>query len=236
MTGFTAASVKLTNTLILFANASRAFRAPDLNELFYSGITGRGFIIANPGLTPESSMNIDGGLKFIERRLFIGLYGFSYEIKEMIERYRIAERTYTYGNIEKGRIQGLELEWEYFPWPGFSIFGNLAGLNGESLKTDAPLNDIPPQRLHLGGRAWIGRLSVEVEGTWKRKKASPGPAEISIPSARYFDFQASYFVGPAFRFYFLVSNIFDESYLARPDPESVEEPGRNFLFGISYAF
>jgi outer membrane receptor protein involved in Fe transport len=236
LTGFTAASIKLTDTLILFANVSRAFRAPDLNELFYSGITGRGFIIANPGLTPESSLNLDGGLKFIERRAFIGLYGFSYEIKDMIERYLVAERTYTYGNIEKGRIRGLELEWEYFPWSGLSLFGNLAVLDGKSLKTNAALNDIPTHRLHLGGRAWLSRLSLEVEGTWQQKKASPGPAEISIPSARYVDVQASYFPGSAFRFYFLVSNIFDESYLARPDPESVEEPGRNFLFGISYAF
>ncbi|MBP1766808.1 MAG: hypothetical protein H6P98_923, partial [Candidatus Aminicenantes bacterium] len=32
------------------------------------------------------------------------------------------------------------------------------------------------------------------------------------------------------------SNIFDESYLARPDPESVEEPGRNLVLGLSYSF
>jgi outer membrane receptor protein involved in Fe transport len=222
--------------LTLFANVSRAFRAPDLNELFYSGITGRGFIIANPDLTPESSLNFDSGLKFIERRVFVGLYGFSYEIKDMIERYLVAERTYTYANIEKGRIQGLELEWEYFPWSGFSVFGNLAVLDGNSLKTDAPLNDIPPQRLYLGLRAWIGRLSWEVEGIWRAKKSDPGPAEIVIPSARQVDFEASYMFRPALQLYFLVSNVFNESYLGRPDPESVKEPGRNFLFGVSYAF
>jgi outer membrane receptor protein involved in Fe transport len=236
LTGFAAASVKLTNTLTFFANVSRAFRAPDLNELFYSGITGRGYIIANPDLIPESSLNLDSGLKFIERRVFVGLYGFSYEIKDMIERYLVAERTYTYANIEKGRIQGLELEWEYFPWSGFSLFGNLAALDGKSLKTDAPLNDIPAQRLYLGGRAWIRRLSLEVAGTWQAKKSDPGPAEIGIPSAWRVDFEAAYVFRPALELYFLVSNLFNESYLARPDPDSVEEPGRNFLFGLSYAF
>jgi len=236
VTGFTAASVKLTDTLTFFANVSRAFRAPDLNELFYSGITGRGYIIANPDLIPESSLNFDTGLKFIERRVFVGLYGFSYEIKDMIERYLVAERTYTYANIEKGRIQGLELEWEYFPWSGFSLFGNLAVLDGKSLKTDAPLNDIPPQRLYLGGRGWIGRLSLGVEGIWHGKKSDPGPAEIEIPSAWEVGFEASYLFRPGLQLYFLASNVFNESYLARPDPESVEEPGRNFLFGLSYAF
>lgn len=236
LTGFAAASVKLADKLVFFANASRAFRAPDLNELFYSGITGRGYIIANPNLIAESSFSLDSGLKFIDRRLFIGLYGFSYQIKDMIERYLVAARTYTYENIEEGRIQGLELEWEYFPWTGLSLFGNLAGLNGKSLKTGAPLNDIPAQRLHLGGRAWVGRVSLELEGTWNAEKSDPGPAEISIPSSRYVDFQVSYFSGQAFQLYFLVSNVFNELYLARPDPESVEEPGRNFLFGVSYTF
>ena len=236
VTGFSAASFKLTETLILFANVSRAYRAPDLNELFYSGITGRGFIIANPGLTPESSLNFDGGLKLVERRAFVGFYGFSYEIKEMIERYRVADKTYTYGNIEKGRIRGLELEWEVFPWSGFSLFGNAAALDGKSLMTGAALNDIPPQRLHLGGRAWIGRLSLGAEGTWRGKKTNPGPAEIGIPASRQVDLDASYFIRPAFRFYLVLSNIFDESYLARPDPESVEEPGRNLVLGLSYSF
>jgi outer membrane receptor protein involved in Fe transport len=236
LTGFAAASVKLTSTVVLFANFSRAFRAPDLNELFYTGITGRGLIIANPALVPESSLNVDGGLKLIERRLFVGLYGFRYEIKDMIERYRVADRTYTYGNIEKGRIRGVELEWEYFPWPGFSLFGNLALLDGKSLRTGAPLNDIPPQRLNFGGRAWVGRLSLEVKGVWQGKKTSPGPAEISLRSARQFNFEASYLLGSSFRFHFAASNLTNESYLARPDPESVEEPGRNFVFGLSYAF
>jgi len=236
LTGFAAASVKLTNKLVFFANVSRAFRAPDLNELFYSGITGRGYIIANPNLIAESSFNLDSGLKFIGRRLFIGLYGFSYQIKDMIERYLVAARTYTYENIEEGRIQGLELEWEYFPWTGFCLFGNLASLDGKSLKTGAPLNDIPPQRLHFGGRAWVGRISLELEGTWNTEKSDPGPAEIYIPSSWYVDFQVSYFSGRAFQFYFLVSNVFNELYLARPDPESVDEPGRNFLFGVSYSF
>jgi outer membrane receptor protein involved in Fe transport len=236
VTGFTAASFKLTDKLIFFANLSRAFRAPDLNELFYSGITGRGFIIANPDLIPESSLSFDGGLKIIARRSFIGLYGFSYEIRDMIERYRIAERTYTYDNIEQGRIRGVELEWEYFPWTGFSLFGNLAALEGKSLETGAPLNDIPPRRLNFGGRAWIGRLSLGIEGAWQGEKSDPGPAEIEIPSAVQVDFEASYFIRPGFQLYLLISNIFNQSYLARPDPESVAEPGRNLVLGVSCSF
>jgi len=236
MTGFLAASYKLSEKSIFFVNISRAYRAPDLNELYYTGITGRGFIISNPALTPESSLSYDAGIKYMGRRHFLGLYGFFYTIEDMIERYRIEEKLYTYGNIEKGRVRGLELEWEFFPWTGFSLFGNLAVIEGQSLNAGVPLNDIPPCRLQLGGRAWLGRLSLEVNGTSQQKKNDPGPAEIAIPSAHRVNFKSSYFLAPSVHFYFVLSNLLEANYLARPDPESMPAPGRNFHFGIAYSF
>jgi len=236
LTGFLAGSVKLSERIVLFANFSRAYRAPDLNERFYTGITGRGFIIANPDLTPESSLNLDTGIKFIDKRFFAGVYAFHYEIKDMIERYLVQPKVYTYGNIEKGRIQGVELEWEYFPWQGLSVFGNLQVIDGKSQESGEPLNDIPPQRLFLGTRAWVGRFSFEVNGTLQQKKDNPGPAEIPIPAAQYVNLRASYFFAPSVNIYFILSNLFNEACRARPDPESMEEPGRNFQFGITYSF
>jgi outer membrane receptor protein involved in Fe transport len=236
LTGFLAASYRLWKEFVLFANISRAYRAPDLNELYYTGITGRGFIISNSALTPESSLGYDAGLKHIGRRHFLGLYGFSYTIEDMIERYRIDEKLYTYGNIEKGRIQGLELEWEFFLGAGFSLFGNATAIEGQSLNAGVPLNDIPPRRLLLGGRAWLGRLSLEVNGTWQQEKNDPGPAEIAIPSVHWVNFKSSYFLAPSTHFYFVLSNLLGANYLARPDPESMPAPGRNFHFGISYSF
>ncbi|MGB7294952.1 MAG: TonB-dependent receptor [Candidatus Aminicenantales bacterium] len=236
LTGFLAASYKLAEKIVCFANASRAYRAPDLNELYYTGITGRGFIISNPDLIPESSLSCDAGLKYIGPRLFLGLYGFSYTIKDMVERYRIEEKLYTYGNIEKGRVQGLELEGEFFPWTGFNLFGNLAVMEGQSLNAGVPLNDVPPVCLHLGGRAWIGRWSIEINGTWQAKKDHPGPAEIAIPSAHWVDFKSSYYLAPSIHLYFMLSNVLDAEFQARPDPDSMPEPGRNCHFGISYSF
>ncbi len=236
LTSFLAASYKFSEKIVLFANFSRAYRAPDLNELYYSGITGRGFIISNPALTPESSLSFDAGLKYIGRRFFLGLYGFTYTIEDMIERFRIEEKVYTYANIEKGRVRGLELEWEFFPWAGFSLFGNAAAIEGQSQNTGLALNDIPSVRLSLGGRVWLGRWSLEVNGTWQEKKDNPGPAEIAIPSAHWVNLKSSYFLSPSVHFYFGLSNLLGSDYLARPDPESMPEPGRNFRFGIACSF
>ena len=235
VTGFLAASYRFTDQLMAFANASRAYRAPGLSELFYSGITGRGYIISNPDLVPELSLNFDLGLKWISNRIFAAVYGFVYNIDGFIDRYLVAESTYTYGNVEDGRIRGFELEVEAFPLSGWKVYGNLAAMRGTSAATGARLNDIPPFRVNFGTKVWIRRLSFEVGGTVQAEKSSPGPAEIALPGAAVFGFKVAYDFGRLAAF-LNAGNIFDKFYLARPDPEAMQEPGRSFIFGMHYGF
>ncbi len=235
-TGFIGGSVKLTEAVIFFANLSRAYRAPSLNELFYTGITGRGFIIAQPDLSPEMSLNLDTGLKIILKRFFLGLYSFYYEIDNLIERFRTSESIYTYGNVDEGRIYGVEVEMEYYPRPGWKIFGNFFVFEGTSLKTKDPLNDVPPPRLYLGTRFWIKRFSAEVNAVYNLQKADPGPAEIENPSYEIVNLKFNYAVASSLRVYLFVSNLFNKTYLARPDPDSIEEPGRNIVIGLNVSF
>jgi len=235
-TGFIGGSAKLTEAVIFFANLSRAYRAPSLNELFYTGITGRGFIIAQPDLKPEMSLNLDAGLKIIFKRFFLGLYSFYYEIDDLIERFRTSEGIYTYGNVDEGRIYGIEVEMEYYPRPGWKIFGNFFAFEGTSLKTKDPLNDVPPSRLYLGTRFWIKRFSAEVNAAYNFKKADPGPAEIKNPSYEIVNLKFNYTVASSLRVHLFLSNLFNKTYLARPDPDSIEEPGRNIVIGLNVSF
>ncbi|NPV82681.1 MAG: TonB-dependent receptor [Candidatus Aminicenantes bacterium] len=236
LTGFVSASYQLFERVSLFANYSQAYRAPDLNEKYYTGITGRGFIIANPELKNESSQNFDAGLKITGRRLFVGLYGFSYSIDNLVERYLIDTDLYTYGNVDRGRIKGLELEWEFFPVSRLSFFGNGYLYEGQSRVSGNPLNDIPPARLIIGSRVWFSRFSLEVNGYLQAKQDEPGPAEIAIPGYGLLNLKTTYNLNRWFKLYFRVNNVLDKEYLARPDPDSRVEPGRNFLFGLSFAY
>jgi outer membrane receptor protein involved in Fe transport len=234
-TGFFGLSVQVTEGLTAFANISRAYRTPGLSELFYSGITGRGVIIAQPNLTPETSLNGDLGLRFGTKRFFAGMYGFLYGIDGLIDRFLVAEKTYTYGNLEDVRIKGLEFEVEYFPISGWKLFGNVFAMKGESRVTGLPINDIPPFRAYLGTRVWVQKFSVEVTGVIQSKKDDPGPAEIAIPAYEYVQARINYDFGTASVFA-LVQNAFNEAFLGRPDPSGVIEPGRSFIFGARYAF
>jgi len=235
-TGFLGASAKLSEVIVAFANISRAYRAPSLGERFYTGITGRGFVVGKPDLKPESSLNLDMGVKFIHKRYFAALYFFHYKIDDMVERYRSSEKIYTCGNVERGQIQGMELEIEYFPIPGWKIFGNFYSFKGKSRLTKNPLNDIPPSRLFMGTRVWKGHFWGEVNYFLQKSKKDPGPAEISIPGYETVEIQAGYFLNSSLRIYFSVSNLFNRTFQARPDPDSMEAPGRNFIIGLNYGF
>jgi outer membrane receptor protein involved in Fe transport len=235
-TGFVGGTFKIASSIVVFTNLARAYRAPSLNELFYSGITGRGSILAQPELKPEMSYNLDIGLRVIQSRFFVGAYAFYYLIDGMIERYLVAESLYTYGNINRGEIRGYEVELEYYPRPGWRVFGNFFSFKGKSLNSDDALNDIPPSRLYLGTRFWIGRLSLELNATLQGEKTKPGPAEVAIPGYETFGFKASYFVASTIQCYLVFSNVTNSLYIARPDPSAVQEPGRNFLIGINFSF
>ena len=234
-TGFMAASYGLTDTLTVFANVGKAYRLPSLGERFYTGISGRGFIVGQPGLRPETSLNVDGGIKMLGKRFFAGLYAFRYEISDMIERYRLDPSTYTYGNIEKGRIQGLELEAEYFVLPGWKVFGNVATLRGRSLATGDRLNDIPPVRFYAGTRVWRGNLSAEINAAVQLRKDNPGPAEVSVRSSKLVNLRVAYILR-GLSVHATLANAINESYIARADSEAMLEPGRNLRLGVAYAF
>lgn len=236
VTGFVGGTWEVLPTVVAFANLARAYRAPSLNELFYTGITGRGSIISQPGLAPETSLNLDVGLKIIKKRLFVGVYGFYYLIDDMIERFLLEEAVYTYGNINRGEIKGIELEVEYHPIPGWVVFGNFFSFQGKGLDSDEHLNDVPPPRLYIGTKFWLNRFSFEANATIQQEKNNPGPAEIAIPGYERVGLKAGYFVGSSFQIYLMLDNLFNRTYIIRPDPDAVEEPGRNLVLGLNYSF
>lgn len=234
-TGFLGVSYKLAKSVAAFVNVSWAYRLASINEKYYTGISGRGFIIGNPGLLPERSFNYDMGLRILGKRHFFGLYAFRYRIDDMIERFRPDPTTYTYGNIEQGRLQGLEFEAEAFPLPGWKVFGNVAAIQGRSLVSGNPLNDVPPVRFYGGTRYWVGRFSAEINATVCLTKTDPGPAEIAVPSAELVNLKATY-LWRGLEFRAMLGNVFNATYVSRADAEAMVEPGRNLRLSVSYAF
>jgi outer membrane receptor protein involved in Fe transport len=227
---------KFGSSFSVFCNVGRAFRIPTLSEAYYTGITSRKYVVANPNLKPESSFDIDTGLKFITKNCFMGLYFFSTHVDNLIELYKGANDIYYYENIMEGKIQGGEFEIQYSPFKNLNLFGHYFYYKGKNNVDGAPLNDVPAQRIFLGGKVSLGRLWFEGDYLHSFKKSNPGPAEIANAAYDLVNIKGGYYLSSSLFIYLKVANLFNETYFANPDPDIPEAKGIDFSAGIHFYF
>jgi len=227
---------KIKDALTLFCNAGTAYRLPSLSEAFYTGITGRSSIVGNPDLQPEKSLNLDAGLKIHRKNIFLGAYFFQYSVRDMIEKFPLNDTSYTYDNIEQGRIRGLELEFQFYPLKKLEIFGNAFYYQGRSTISEKPLNDIPSAKLFLGAKFWLGRFWSEVNWLASAAVKQPGPAESAIPAYSVTDVKAGCYFSNRLFVFLKIANLFDRAYFANADPDIPLAKGLDFSIGLNLNF
>lgn len=229
---------KITSSMSLFLNVGRAFRFPSLGESFYTGLTGRKYVIGSPDLEPESSMNIDTGLKIASNKIYLGFYLFANFIDHMIERYKNPDDIYTYDNIDRGKIYGGEIEVRCNPTTDIDLFGHYFYYIGRSGETDDPLNDLPAPRLLLGGKVNLinKRLRVELNYLHSFKKTDPGPAEVENDAYNVVDIKSGYYLTPGLLVYLKIANLFNARYYPNPDPDIPLAKGFGVSAGIHFNF
>jgi outer membrane receptor protein involved in Fe transport len=224
---------RIRDSMTLFINAGTAYRVPSLSEAFYTGITGRSSIVGNPGLEPEKSLNLDAGLKVHRKDFFLGAYLFQYSIRGMIEKFPLDDLAYTYSNIERGRIRGLELEFQLYPLRKLEIFGNAFAYHGVSTASGEHLNDVPSAKLFLGAKLWLGRFWSELDWLASAAVRHPGPAEASIPAYSVTDLKAGYYFSNRLFLFFKAANLFDQAYYANADPDIPLAKGLDLSLGLN---
>jgi iron complex outermembrane receptor protein len=164
-------------------NIGRGIRPATISELFFTGETGRGSVAGNPNLVTESNLEIDGGIRYRRGKGYAGFYLFRNNIDQFIARVRVEGDSFTYVNLSKVAIYGVEGE-AYYGWNSFRFYGNFHSIKGHDAH-DLDVNDIPPSRLIAGieyeptASRWLG--SVEFVGQFK--KSDPGPDELPRAAA-----------------------------------------------------
>lgn len=142
-------------SLTLIGTVGRAFRAPNLVERFFNGATpeGTGFQIRNPDLEPETSVNVDLGVRF--RQGPIQLEGFVFR-NTISDGIRIEPVDTMVGpfpgfrnvNVDKIRDQGIELSADLDIGRGFSVGGNWGRLDSDNvLEDNNPVGDTFSSRI-----------------------------------------------------------------------------------------
>lgn len=142
--------------LSFYLGASRSFRAPTFNELWWPN---DGWTAGNPRLVPEFGIGIDGGIGFDLGGIGgvrLGVY--RSQFTNLIQWLPDSSFFYQPKNVASAAVSGVELEaGGDFRWVGFNWHTTYQRCQAEG-------KDLPYRpRLLTGGEVWMGYLTDEKE-------------------------------------------------------------------------
>ena len=235
LSGFGAASVGPLRGFSATVQVARGFRDPTLSDRYYRGPTGRGFITGNPGLDPETSLQLDLVLRYSSGPLRVVACAYEYRIEDLVERYQTEADFFFFRNRGEARIRGIEGEVQLRLPSRFSVELTAHSLLGEALDDGTGLDGIPPGTLTLRVRRDFGRAWAWVRGAAYGDLDPPGPTEEKRTAFALLDAAAGVRLGPA-ELSVLGRNLLDEAYLVSPDSRAVLAPGITGVVSLGVRF
>jgi outer membrane receptor protein involved in Fe transport len=175
--------------LNLVATVGRAFRAPNLIERYFDGATaeGNGYQVASPDLTPEKSLNVDVGFKFLSDRVYAEITYFRNTIQDGIRIVPLGTKVGNFPafqnqNVAKLRDRGVEALAEVQVGAGFSVLGHLTTLTSKNVDRSNPVGDSYGSKVG-GALSWRDRqgrvlLSYDVRHQGERKDIDLGTSPV----------------------------------------------------------
>jgi hemoglobin/transferrin/lactoferrin receptor protein len=147
--------LELTPTLHLVASIGRGFRSPNLVELFFDGAVpeANAYQAASQDLEAETSKNVDVGLRYHGRQVFLELFQFRNRVSNGIRARPVLDQagdtvrtrglnTYRNVNIDRIVFQGLEANADVLFDSGLTLGGSYAELDAEdALDPDNPVGE-----------------------------------------------------------------------------------------------
>jgi len=228
---------QLTPHFSLLANLGRSFRFPTISELFYSGLTGRGTVFGDVNLSPERSINMDIGFRYLHGKYYASMYGFSNLVSDMIQKYKgVGEDEYYYRNLSQGRIMGIEGEFYLWLIKNIEFFVNFHHIVGKEKGTSDALNYIPASRIILSSKFSPGKFWMESRLTMTASKKDPGPLELAINGYTLWDTIFGCKLNKDMVLLAVFQNMLNQTYRLSADEEGVDAPGRGVVFKLSYSF
>ncbi|MDM7924635.1 MAG: TonB-dependent receptor [bacterium] len=229
--------------LRLFANIGRAFRSPDPQERYFRGPGQAGFVIGDPELRSETSLNLDAGLKWKSDVVEGELALFRNRIDRLIvlRTLTAARDTFAYANVGRGLLTGGEISVSWTASDHVRLGLTASSVEGRDETEDRPLPGIPPLRGTLSGRlngepfGWTAGADLRLSAD--RKDAAEN--ELKTGGAGLLDlhfgcvFRGGFTAGMPLRVSLSARNVLDRSVR---DPLSGvtwwDGPGRDVVVGM----
>ena len=234
LTGFVGIIVPLPKGFELTSNLGTGLRFPSISERFFTGTSGRGTVVGNSGLTAESSISADVGLKWTGASVFVGASLFRNEIEDYIERVETVPNRLTFVNLVSGRIEGVEVEGAWQASTAWSLsFGGHA-MAGED-DGGRPLADIPAERVFAAWR--FERIPWTWRGRWEKRfeKTDLGSGEKAIPGSDLVSASLSWRWRSDLGIRLSARNLLDQEYFNSADQKVPLSPGRSIGLSVEWS-
>jgi outer membrane receptor protein involved in Fe transport len=227
--GFVAVTAGMFGGFSTTAQIARGFRDPVLSDRYFRGPSGRGFITGNPDLEPESSLQVDLGLRYTASRVRAATYFYSYRINDLIERYATTTDVFLFRNRGRARLRGFEAELQGTLGRGLSLESAFQIARGRALDDNANLDDVAPETFSIQVRKDFGPRGAfaQVRAALFAEDERPGPTERVAPGYVLLDAAAGITVIDGLELRVSARNLLNETYLASQDVRAVVSPGRS---------
>jgi outer membrane receptor protein involved in Fe transport len=221
----------------LTAQIARGFRDPVLSDRYYRGPTGRGFITGNPDLDPETSIQLDFGVRYVSQRFRLATFYYQYRINDLIERYETTTDFFLFRNRGAARVRGFEVEAQATLPGAFTLDLATQVAEGRALDDDAYLDDISPVNLTAVVRKQFGtRAFAQVRASHFSDDDHAGPTERAAPGYALVDAAVGYQIAGPLELRVQARNLLNETYLASQDLRAVPAPGRSVSLTATVKF
>lgn len=174
------------------ASVGRAFRPPNLYELYRTWPSGSYTNYSNPDLKPETLWSYElGADQYLwQRKVKLSATIFHTDLQDAIESYKASDGNYYRDNVSEATINGIELAASVMPWSWLKLWGNFT-YNDSEVKENTrnpaaegkALPDMPEMTANLGldatykwftfnvvgeytGRIYSDELNNDVEGVY----------------------------------------------------------------------
>jgi outer membrane receptor protein involved in Fe transport len=216
---------------------AEGYRQPTLSDRYFRGVSGRGFVTGNPNLEPERSRQWDVAFRtFLGTSTRVAVYGYYYEIHDLIERYQEGSNFF-FRNRGEEELVGGELEIDTDISPRVSARATFSIARGEIVDDGSDAADVPPMGGSFSLRHQVTDKIWYQLGLWAQDRDDrPGPTETTTPGYAVVDLAAGTDVGAGIALGVRVGNLLDHTYPESPDAAATLAPGRAFTFSLSKIF
>ncbi len=233
LSGFLRADWQASEQWLWSLELARGTRFAGVSERYFSGTTGRGQVLGNPGLDPEETLGLDLGLSWRGRHAQFELHLYGMRIDDYIERVDVSDELQTFLNLTEGEIIGAEAFGSIALRDGWNL--DLGGqvLEAEGDNGTALADAVAPSAfaaLRAVQGPWTGALRFE----YRFSENDVAPGDTPLDSARLLRASLGRHLGRGLHLELWGRNLLDDSYRLGSDSLATEAPERSV--GITLAW